>query len=78
MNLKDFKDYVQENGCIVENNIIKNVINGRWTRVDESFDETQDLSTIHHTCVLGIAPPEDLEDLYDVYSGIYNREVLQA
>ncbi len=68
MTQEEFKEYASENACVVEGNIIRNVINGRWTRIDNSFDETSDLQTVHHVCVLGIEAPPDLEDLYNVYS----------
>lgn len=67
----EFKDYA----CSVSGNIVKNVINGRWTRIDESFNETSDLQAVHHICVLGIGPPDDLEDLYEVYLPVYLKQV---
>lgn len=75
MTSDQFKEYASENGCTIDGHFVKNVINGRCTRIDASFNETSDLQAVHHVCVLGIAPPDDLEDLYAVYSGLYMREV---
>lgn len=51
--------------------MVRNTINGKCTRIDDSFDEERELHAVHHCCVLGIEPPPDLEDLYHVYSPKY-------
>jgi hypothetical protein len=50
----EFCEFTEESGCVVEGNIIRNTINGRFTRLDDSFDESKDLHIVHHVCVLGI------------------------
>jgi len=71
----EFCEFTEESGCVVEGNIIRNTINGRFTRLDDSFDESKDLHIVHHVCVLGIEPPDELEDLYNVYSPVFWSEV---
>lgn len=56
---------------MVDGVMVRNTINGKCTRIDDSFNEEGDLHAVHHSCVLGIEPPTDLEDLYNVYSGKY-------
>jgi hypothetical protein len=83
MTKEEFIKYAEdEQGCRSDGKIVRNTINGRYTRIDDSFDEERDLHAVHHICVLGIAPPDDLEDLYNVYSPMYwslvNNEPLPA
>lgn len=43
MTKEEFCEYAQEEGCTVDGKIVRNTINGRYTRIDDSFDEERDL-----------------------------------
>jgi predicted RNase H-like HicB family nuclease len=51
------------------------VINGYYTRIpDYGNDSITSLDICHHSILLNLRPPEDLEDIFHVMVAIYKKE----
>lgn len=79
MNRAEFIEYLEEDCsvCQDEDNprIFRNPINGAYTRIEDAYDDLRDLEMVHHCILLGVAPPDHLEDLYFVYQAFDSKPI---
>ena len=70
MYIFEFKDFLYNQSLvIIKGRVFRNPMNGKITRIGNRKIELTDLEVVRHCAALGIAPPQDLQDLYEVYVG---------